>query len=184
MALGAQQQVEFSRLVSPETLSEEQSIRRIEATEDERKALAARFGLLSLDRLEATFQLRRPRPGRLIRLTGRFEAEVTQACVMSLEPVSELVSEEVALAFAVERRSGDEPRQVDVPVEGEDAPEPIGPQGLDLGETVAQLLVMALDPYPRAPGVGLARGQWGREEAEEKTSGGVFAQLEVLKQKQ
>ena len=184
MALGAQQQVEFSRLVSPETLSEEQSLRRIEATEDERKALAARFGLLSLDRLEATLQLWRPRPGRLIRVTGHFEAEVIQACVVSLEPVSGLVSEAVAVAFTVERGSSTEPRQVDVPVEGEDAPEAIGPQGLDLGETVAQLLSMALEPYPRAPGVRLTQDKWGRDAVEEETTGGIFAQLEVLKRKQ
>jgi uncharacterized metal-binding protein YceD (DUF177 family) len=184
MALGAQQQVEFSRLVSPETVSEDESLRRIEATEDECKALAARFGLLSLDRLEATLTLRRPRPGRLIRVTGHFEAAVVQACVTSLEPVSGLVSEEVALAFSVARRPGQEPRQVDVPAEGEDSPEAIGPEGLDLGETVAQLLAMALDPYPRAPGVRMAQDQWGDDEAEEETSGGVFAQLEVLKRKQ
>jgi hypothetical protein len=177
MALGAQQQVEFSRLVLPETLSEDQSLRRIEATEDERKALAVRFGLLSLDRLEATLQLRRPRPGRLIRVTGHFEAEVTQACVISL-------SEEVSLVFAVGRGPDKEPRHVDVPVAGEDAPEAIGPQGLDLGETVAQLLAMALEPYPRAPGAGLAQDVWGRDEAAEETSGGAFAQLEVLKRKQ
>ena len=184
MALGAQQQVEFSRLVLPETLSEDQSLRRIEAREYERKALAVRFGLLSLDRLEATLQLWRPRPGRLIRVTGHFEAEVTQACVISLEPVSGRVSEEVSLVFSVRRGPDKEPRHVDVPVEGEDAPEAIGPQGLDLGETVAQLLAMALEPYPRAPGVGLAQDEWGRDEAAEETSGGVFAQLEVLKRKQ
>jgi hypothetical protein len=107
-----------------------------------------------------------------------------EACVTSLEPVSGLVSEEVALAFSVARRPGQEPRQVDVPAEGEDSPEAIGPEGLDLGETVAQLLAMALDPYPRAPGVRMAQDQWGDDEAKEETSGGVFAQLEVLKRKQ
>jgi hypothetical protein len=184
MALDAQQQVEFSRSVSPETLTGDQSLRRIEATEDERKALAVRFGLLSLDRLEATLYLRRPGRGRVIRVTGHFEAEVTQACVVSLEPVGALVSEEVALAFSLERGSGEEPRQVDVPVEGEDAPEVIGPQGLDLGEAVAQLLATALEPYPRAPGVRLAQDEWGRDESDSEASGGVFAQLEVLKRKQ
>jgi hypothetical protein len=113
----------------------------------------------------------------VIRVTGHFEAEVTQACVVSLEPVGALVSEEVALAFSLERGSGEEPRQVDVPVEGEDAP-------LDLGEAVAQLLATALEPYPRAPGVRLAQDEWGRDESDSEASGGVFAQLEVLKRKQ
>jgi uncharacterized metal-binding protein YceD (DUF177 family) len=120
----------------------------------------------------------------LIQVTGHFEAEVTQACVVSLEPVSGRVSEEVALAFSLERDSGEEPRHVDVPVEGEDEPEPIGPLGLDLGEAVAQLLAMALELYPRATGVHLAQDEWGHDEADTETSGGVFAQLEVLKRKQ
>ena len=184
MALGAQQQVEFSRLVSPEALSEDQSLRRIEATEDERKALAARFGLLSLDRLEATLHLRRPGRGRLIRVTGHFEAEVTQACVVSLEPVRGQVSGEVALVYSLERGSGEDPRQLDVPVEGEDPPEAIGPEGLDLGEAVAQILAVALEPYPRAPGVRSAQTEWGCDESDREASGGVFAQLEVLKRKQ
>jgi uncharacterized metal-binding protein YceD (DUF177 family) len=185
MAGGAQQQVEFSRLVSPETLSDDQSVRQIEATAEERAALAARLGLLSLDRLAATLTLRRPTHGRLIRVTGHYEAEVTQACVVSLEPVKGLVSEEVALDFSREPRPGGGSLPVEVSAEGEDAPEAIGPMGLDLGEAVVQLLAVALEPYPRAPGAHLARSQWGRDEADEgRSSDGPFAQLEVLKRKE
>ncbi len=80
---------EFSRLVPLDAIGEEEIERQIEATTEERQALAERLDLLSLDRLLGELRLRRPPGGNLIRVSGRFEAEVTQACVVSLAPVPE-----------------------------------------------------------------------------------------------
>ena len=54
---------------------------------DERAALARRFGLLALDSLTAKVGLM-PADGGLVRIHGTLAAEVTQACVVTLEPVT------------------------------------------------------------------------------------------------
>ncbi len=60
--------------------------RRISANPEERAALARRFGLIGIDRLEAVFALKRA-GGGVIHVTGEIEAEVTQSCVITLAPV-------------------------------------------------------------------------------------------------
>ncbi len=146
-------QLELSRLVPLDKLGEDEVREIVIASAEERAALARRFGLLALDRLEA--HLRLDRGGEsLIRVTGRFEAEVTQACVVSLEPVHSHLEE----AFSVLYTLAPEPAEHDLVIdpETEEPPEPAGPKGIDLGEAVAQQLALALDPYPRASGAKLA----------------------------
>ena len=46
-----------------------------------------RFGLISIERLEARIKLRRRRGKALLRLSGHFSADVTQSCVVTLAPV-------------------------------------------------------------------------------------------------
>ena len=135
------------------SLSRARFTRPSSPTPRERAALARRFGLLALDRLEA--RLRLDHGGEsLIRVTGRFEAEVTQACVVSLEPVHNLLEE----AFSALYTLASAPVEHDIVIdpETEEPPEPADPRGIDLGEAVAQQLALALDPYPRAPGAKLA----------------------------
>ncbi len=153
MAATPEFQLELSRLVPLDKLGEDEVREIVIASAEERAALARRFGLLALDRLEA--HLRLDRDGEsLIRVTGRFEAEVTQACVASLEPVHSHLEE----AFSVLYTLAPEPAEHDLVIdpETEEPPEPAGPKGIDLGEAVAQQLALALDPYPRASGAKLA----------------------------
>ncbi|MEX1107280.1 MAG: DUF177 domain-containing protein, partial [Dongiaceae bacterium] len=82
---------EFSRLIEVELLGTEPVEQSIEASETERVALARRFGLLSLDRLEARLAVQRE-AGRRVRVTGRFEAELQQRCVVSLGPVKSRIA--------------------------------------------------------------------------------------------
>lgn len=153
MAAAPKLQPELSRLVPVDKLVEGEVHEAIIANAEERAALARRFGLLALDRLEA--RLRLDHGGEsLIRVTGRFEAEVIQACVVSLEPVHNLLEE----AFSALYTLAPAPVEHDIVIdpETEEPPEPAGPRGIDLGEAVAQQLALALDPYPRAPGAKLA----------------------------
>lgn len=137
----------------------------IEAGAQERAALARRLGLVELSTLGARMTLRRS--GRAIHITGDVEADVVQACVVTLAPIPAHVRDsfeawyadpDAVLSFARarqehERRTG----QGDSPVldESED-PEPIVDGLIDLGELAVQYLSLALDPYPRSPEAGLA----------------------------
>jgi len=168
---------EFSRLFPVEALGEDEVIERVEASEAERRALARRLGLLSLDRLAAELRISRPEAGAVVAVAGRFEAEVTQACVVTLAPLRSRVAQDFrSLSSLAPGEAG----PVDVDPAADDPPEPIGPDGLDLGETVVQQLAVALDPYPRSEAATLEALEWGGREQDEAARPSPFKGLEGL----
>jgi uncharacterized metal-binding protein YceD (DUF177 family) len=142
---------ELSRPFAVERLGEGGTAERIVASPAERAAVARRLDLLGLDRLEAKLALRVAAGGTLLEITGQIEAEVQQSCVVTLEPVPARLSLPVEITYALVRSAPDRGEESVDP----DAPEPLPPGGLDLGEEVVQMLSLGLDPYPRAPGAGL-----------------------------
>lgn len=154
-------QVEFSRRLRPDALGEQEVVEELEATAAERSALARRFDLLALDRLVAEVRLRRLRDGLRIGVTGRLEAEVTQACVVTLAPVTSRIELDFSLLYSLAGDRAEAQDEVLVDPDDPDPPETVGPEGIDLGEAVAQQLALAIDPYPRAAGAELERSDWG-----------------------
>jgi uncharacterized metal-binding protein YceD (DUF177 family) len=144
---------EFSRFVEADSVGTHRMERHISANPEERAALARRFGLLGIDRLEAQFSLKRA-GGGVIHVAGSVEAEVTQSCVITLAPVPARIAETFSADFADvdDRRRAAE---TDLDFEAEDPPEPIRNGHIDLGELAAEQLALALDPYPRAPGAAI-----------------------------
>ena len=67
------------------------------ADDAERAAIAARLGLVSLDRFDAHVTLHRD--GRTVRCEGRLKARLEQACIASGEPVRASIDEAFTLAF-------------------------------------------------------------------------------------
>ena len=120
---------------------------RVIATPGECEALARRFDILAIERLEATLHLQ-PEPGGAMRVKGRLVARVVQTCVVTLDPVTQDVDVPVDLRF----HQAGEPLSDDP--EGPDEMEMEG-GAIELGEAVAEQLSLALDPYPRAPGASL-----------------------------
>ncbi len=174
---------EFSRVVSLESLGDEEVERSIAASADELAVLATRLGLLSLGRLEAVVRLRRPTGSDLVRVWGRFEAKVTQACVVTLAPVHSCLARDFAVVYGLAPERDGLVTAVEVDVEQEDPPESLGPDGLDLGEAVVQQLAVAIDPYPRAAGADLGRLEWPAKEGADKRGASPFQSLEALKRR-
>ena len=174
--------VEFSRLVGRDTLAEAGSLHEIEANAEERAALVRRFGLTDLDSLQARIAVAPAAGGALLRLSGNFEAEVVQPCVVTLEPVRSRVTEAFEQLYSLEPGAESQTAEVEVAPEEDDPPEPVGAEGIDVGELVAQQLSVALDPYPRAEGASLESleeaGSTGGETALEE---GPFSVLAALK---
>jgi uncharacterized metal-binding protein YceD (DUF177 family) len=139
---------EFSRFVEADSVGTHRMERRINANPEECAALAKRFDLVKIDRLEAVFSLKRA-GGGIIHVSGTLEAEVTQSCVVTLAPVPAKIAETFSADFADEdrRRTDDQ----DLDFAADDPPEPIRNGHIDLGELAAEQLALALDPYPRAP---------------------------------
>ncbi len=89
----------FSRQVRIDALPADGLTQTIEASPDERAALAAINRLPAIASLTANFTVRRSGRGGA-RVTGDVHAEVTQVCVVSLEPFAATVDEPVDVRFA------------------------------------------------------------------------------------
>jgi uncharacterized metal-binding protein YceD (DUF177 family) len=125
------------------------------AGKEERAALAADYGLESIERLEAQLVLHPAEEG--LTVSGRLEAQVTYRCVVTLEPVHGHVIEEIRARFAHEGfRGHDTAAEIEVTLNDDDPPEPILRGMADVGPLVAEFLALGLDPYPRSPGADFA----------------------------
>lgn len=172
--------VEFSRPLALGRVGATQHREEITATDKERAALAERFGLVSLDRLSASFALKRARKD-LVRAKGHLSAELVQACVVTLEPVAGRIDER----FEVDFLEGVRPTVADLELDAEaaDAPEAVVHGWVDLGELAAEQLGLAIDPYPRKPDARMP-AEWTAEPASGPAAAGrpnPFAALEKLK---
>jgi uncharacterized metal-binding protein YceD (DUF177 family) len=166
---------EFSRPVRLDTLGDGVRHIAIEANAAERAALARRFGLIAIERLEAEADLRGA--GEAVFASGRLRAAVTQACVASGEPVAAIVDEPFELKFMPEGAAAEEEVELaegDLDVIGFDG------SAIDLGEAAAQTLVLALDPFPRAPDADAVLREAG---VLDEQDAGPFAVLKALKDK-
>jgi uncharacterized metal-binding protein YceD (DUF177 family) len=123
----------------------------IEATAAERAALALRMQLPALPALACSFVLR-PVAAGMVAADGLLRARVVQICVLSLDPFEATVEERFALRFV--------PQGSENPTIDPDAIDEISYSGntIDLGEAAAEQLALALDPYPRKPGVERPEG--------------------------
>lgn len=170
--------VEFSRLFPVDRVPDLGAREKLEATPDERAALAQRFELVSIESLTGRLELLPWRKGG-IRLRGKIEADVTQSCVVTLEPFSTHVTVEIERFFLGRTNAGaTQVRDVES-LEG-DEPDLIVDNAIDLGELAAEELGLALDPYPRKPGAEFASGP-EPENAPEKTRQ-PFASLAALRE--
>lgn len=148
---------EFSRLLSiegivPDKLREE----TITATADECAELAARLDVRELENLRADLTIRRVSGGSVLRVSGRIQADVVQACVVSLRDVPSVVDATFETFFTQDNEAESHAKELSFTAEDEDSPEMVMNGMIDLGEVVTQYLSLNLDPYPRAPGVSLA----------------------------
>lgn len=172
---------EFSRLYRLDDLNAEPIRAEIQAGPDEREALARRFGLVAIDSLEAEAELRRS--GDSATAVGRLRAQVIQSCVASGEPVRAEVAEDFQIDFR--------PLPADVLPEeetelGEGELDVAFYEGgaIDLGEAVAQTLLLGLDPYPRSSAAEAALQKAGvKSEEEARVESSPFAVLAALKGK-
>jgi len=138
---------EMSRLVEAGKVPQHGLSVTVEATPQERVALADRFGICEVRSLRADVEIRPMASGFM--LTGRMKAEVVQTCVISSQPVEQTVEEDLQLRFSPDVEVGGEEEEVEL-AEGDLDVLPMEGDVMDVGEAVAETLALALDPYPRA----------------------------------
>ncbi len=167
----------FSRLLDVDSVPAKGLAVIVEPAPPDYPAIAAECGVPAVARLRVSYKVS-PRAGGRYEVTGDLAARVTQVCVVSLEPFESDVTGDVALTFAPvletmdgwfeaeafrRGRRGEAPRTARRAVEAPppppltddqpDLPDPIIDGRIDLGAVALEFLVLALDPYPRKPGV-------------------------------
>ena len=169
--------IEFSRPVEVEKIPPRGMDLEITARPEECAALAKRMGLLALSELSARLQLRHIDGGQVIMVDGEFTARGTQQCVVTLEPMPVETRESLHGLFAAPELVPADTGVTEIADVFAEEPEPIRDGIIDLGELTAQHLALALDPYPRKPGVELPRaGAVSNENSRENP----FAKLKDL----
>lgn len=169
---------EFHRPERIDTIGEGEREISVTATDSECAALATRFGLKSVDRLDGVFRVRRDAAGIVAR--GRVTAAVVQSCVVTDDALPVTVDEPVALRFVTDEVSDADEIELD-----ENALDTMGFDGtaIDLGEAAAETMALALDPFPRGPNAAAALREAGVISEEEARPLGAFAGLKAQLEK-
>tara|TARA_R110000868_G_scaffold29889_10_gene111068 strand:+ start:6719 stop:7288 length:570 start_codon:yes stop_codon:yes gene_type:complete len=179
---------EFSVVVSLDSIGDEPRRMEISAGGEERSALSRRFGLVSIEKFASDLVLAWIKPGKVLSLKGRISANVTQSCVVTLDPVAAEVDEEVDIVFSKN------PEQTADIIDPNEA-ETLEGEEIDVGEIVSEELSLALDPYPRradidpeslklGPGARLMSEEAAGDEAREsRKKDNPFNVLSALKPK-
>jgi uncharacterized metal-binding protein YceD (DUF177 family) len=145
----------------------------IEATSEERMALARRFALVRIDRLEAEVAL--TVDGDAVDAKGRLRAAVVQSCAISGDDLPVTIDEPLVLRFVPEV----EVTESEIELEESQLDEiPYNGTAFDLGEAVAQSLALAIDPYAVGPDAERVRQDGGLLDP---GTAGPFAALATLK---
>ncbi len=165
---------EFSRRERLDTIGERGRTVTIAADADERAAVAKRFGLVSIARLEATLAVRREAGS--VFAQGQVTGDVVQACSVTGEPLPVTIDETVSLRFVEEFET--EADEVELSEDVLDTM-PIEGGAIDLGEAAAETLALALDPFPRGPNAAAALAAAGVVAEEDFQPANAFAGLKA-----
>ncbi len=130
----------------------------VQATDAECAALATRLLLPAVAAVACRWALRSA-GGGAVDAEGQLHARVTQVCIVTAEPFEQVVAEDFAVRFVLQERL-DDTDELDIEAVDELIYDGVT---IDLGEATAEQLALALDPYPRRPGVTLADSGDGTE---------------------
>jgi uncharacterized metal-binding protein YceD (DUF177 family) len=153
----------------------------IAATEAEMQHIARLLNLVALKGLSVTYGIAYAGEGRL-RLSGRLTADVTQTCVVTLDPVAAALDLPVELDFWPARLLEGLEQSAEQPEALLDWPEPIVDGTIDPGPALYEILATSLDPFPKREGASFEWSQQPSPTSEaEADQSGPFAALAALK---
>ncbi|MEL0251241.1 MAG: YceD family protein [Novosphingobium sp.] len=147
----------------------------LEPTEAERKRLATRFQLASIDEMRARLSV--TGEGQVFEARGQVEAKIMQFCAISGEEFAVSINEPVALRFVPPENDHSPDEEIELTAADCDEIEYEG-TSFDLGEAVAQSLALAIDPFAEGPDADKARAE---HNLAGDAASGPFAALAALK---
>ena len=164
---------EFSREI--DVRQAEGKALRLVPSAAEAAALARRFALVRIERLEAELVL--SRQGQAVAAEGRLQAAIVQSCAVSGEDLAVTIDEPLAFRFVPAMADHLPDEEIEIDAQACDEIENSGTM-IDCGEAVAQSLALAIDPFAEGPGAEEARRKAGIISEGEA---GPFAALAALK---
>ncbi len=137
--------------------------------------IARRLGLERIDRLDAHAVM--TREGTIVRATGRVNALVGQRCSVTDVPIDTPIDAPFDIRFTADQPATIAEAEIELAADDCDTVFYDG-QAIDLGEAIADTLVLELDPYPRSAGAEAALKDAG---VLSEQQAGPFAALAALK---
>ena len=155
------------------------------ADQRQREALAADHGLLSVESWRADL-LVAPWKRNGVRISGKVEAEITQECVVTLEPIAATISEDIAQIYFPEdsklgRLGFHSEGEIHLDAEGPDSPETFTGDTIDVGALAEEFFALAIDPYPRKEGASIEPAE--AEAGPSDSFGPLHEKLKSLREK-
>lgn len=152
-----QDEVPFSYKVKVGHVSSNPVTVKLQANENELRAIAASWDILSVESFEAVLKINRWKKDG-IKVQGTVKVSLTQACVVSLEPVPSVIDEEFEQIFVPEgsklaRLITNEEGEIIISADSPDIPDQFTGDTLDVGSVVTEVAALAIEPYPRKSGV-------------------------------
>ena len=170
--------LEFSRPFDISRIAPEGASETIAATAEECQAIAARFGVEAVHAVSATLHIQPWKRGGF-RVRGEATANITQTCVVTLDPFESVVHAQLDQIFIAKtgRLAADD---VEIVVShDEDDIGYIDDDEIELGEFAVEALCLELDPYPRKEGAELPVSS--TETGADEPKANPFAVLKQLK---
>lgn len=122
------------------------------ASPEELAEIARALDIVSAERFTATYEIKTLRKGHF-RLKGTLEADVTQACILSLEPVQRQHAEDYSIELRPEADADDpEPTEGEIEILSLPDVEIYHDGRIEVGTLLVEILAAALDPYPKREG--------------------------------
>jgi len=168
----------ISRLYDLADLSEAGYEARIVPGDADRARLAEWVEVQAIEKFAGVVELRRQGRDRFL-YEALLEADIVQTCVVTLEPVHSHISHRFHRVLHLVpnvHRFVDKGGAVTLDAGDDDAPEEISRSRYDLAGPLLEEFVLAIDPYPRCPGVAFEL-----PEAESAKPENPFAVLQRLK---
>lgn len=166
---------EFSRKVDLREITEKPV--KLSATPEECAALARRFGIVAVLRLDAEVSLELA--SQTIAATGHFNADIVQSCAVSAEDLPVHIAEPLTLRFVPAHSPLRSEAEFELAADDCDEIEYTG-TAFDLGEEIAQSLAVAINPFAVGPLAEEARRRAGLLDPK---AAGPFAALKGLRTK-
>jgi len=143
----------LQRFTDLSALSEAGTEISIAATAEDLSRLAVWLGVSAVESFTATVHLRRLSSTRFS-YAAAFKADVVQACVVTLEPVNSHIAREFARELHLAaHHPAPKAESLTLAAGDQDAPDEIDNARFDVAVPILEELSLAIDPYPRAPGV-------------------------------